>query len=274
MESIPTKIVKRDGRVVDFDKRRIENAIRKAMVSVNRYDPDTLSKVMDYVICAINSKYSVEVIPRVEDVQDIVEFALVKYNLYEVAKAYILYRKDRERIRKDKMIILGKDYIDEVDKAFSLNAIRLMASRYLLKDQKGKPVEGPKQVFQRIAVLVAIPDILYDPEVFDKEGNQSKRKVEDFDPVSWAGKTSLGGLKINEHHLRRMKLLYDELNLQGKMRINWRELWGQISKGSFDKYGEKAKAYYNLMVEKKFMPNSPTLFNAGQSSLNFPPVSS
>jgi ribonucleoside-diphosphate reductase alpha chain len=263
LETVPKKIVKRDGRVVDFDKRRIEDAIRKAMVSVNRYDTDTLSKVMDYVIGAINKKYSGKVMPHVEDVQDIVEFALVKYDLYEVAKAYILYRKERERIREEKMIILEKDYVDEVDKAFSLNAIRLMASRYLLKNEKGRFVEGPKQVFQRIAVLATIPDILYDREVFDKEGGQPKRTIEDFDVVAWAGKISIGNFKLNEHHLKRMKLLYDELNLQGKMKISWSELWNKVSKGLFNKYGEKAGSYYNLMVEKKFLPNSPTLFNAG-----------
>jgi ribonucleoside-diphosphate reductase alpha chain len=245
---VPKKSVKRDGRVVEFDKRRIEDAIRKAMVSVNRYDPDTLSKVMDYVIDAINRKYSGEVLPHVEDVQDLVEFALVKYDLYAVAKAYILYRKERERIREEKMIILEKDYVDEVDKAFSLNAIRLMASRYLLKNEKGKPVEGPKQVFQRIAVLVTIPDILYDPEVFDKEGGQPKRTIEDFDIVTWAGKISIGDFKLNEHHLKRMKLLYDELNLQGKMKTSWSELWNSVSKGLFNKYGKKAGSYYNLMV--------------------------
>jgi len=263
MEPLPTKIVKRDGRIVDFDKGRIENAIKKAMVSVNHYDPDTLSKVMEYVISTINSKYSIEVIPHVEDVQDIVEFALVKYNLYEVAKSYILYRKEREKIRKEKMIILGKDYIDEVDKVFSLNAIRLMASRYFLRDEKGKPIEGLKQVFQRIAVLVVIPDFLYDPEVFDKEGGQPKHKVEDFDNISWVDKISLGEFKLNEYHLERMKLFYDELNLQGKMKTSWSKLLDKILKGTFDKYKEKVRIYYNLMVGKKFLPNSPTLFNAG-----------
>lgn len=263
MEPLPTKIVKRDGRIVDFDKGRIENAIKKAMVSVNRYDSDTVQKVMDDVISTINSKYSVKIIPHVEDVQDIVEFALVKYNLYEVAKSYILYRKDREKIRKEKMIILGKDYIDEVDKAFSLNAIRLMASRYFLRDEKGKPIEGPKQVFQRIAVLVAIPDILYDPEVFDYEGGQPKHKVEDFDNILWADKISLGEFKLNEYHLERMKLFYDELNLQGKMKTSWSTILDKILKGTFDKYIEKVRIYYDLMVGKKFLPNSPTLFNAG-----------
>ena len=157
------KVVKRGGRVVDFDPTRIREAIRKAMVHVNKYDEESLNKVVDHVLRIIAEKYGMERIPHVEEIQDIVELSLVKFDLYEVAKAYILYRKEREKIREEKKKILEKDYVDEVDKAFSLNALRLMASRYLMRDEKGKLRETPKQMFQRVAALIVIPDILHDP---------------------------------------------------------------------------------------------------------------
>ncbi|MCS7146253.1 MAG: adenosylcobalamin-dependent ribonucleoside-diphosphate reductase [Aigarchaeota archaeon] len=263
------RIVKRDGRVVDFDSRRIREAIKKAMLSVDKYDENLLDRVVEYVLQVIAEKYGAARTPHVEDVQDIVELALVRFDLYEVAKSYILYRKQRERVRKEKMLILETDYLDEVDKRFSGNALRLMASRYLLKNEEGRLAERPKQLFQRVAALIVIPDILYDPLIFDVEAKQKPHPQESFSPDSWAGKIGLGkdseGYHVywNKWHLERMKKLYDNLNAQGCMRHPWSVFWEMLLAGTFDHHYQDYLNYYNLMVEKKFMPNSPTLFNAG-----------
>lgn len=263
------KIIKRDGRIVDFDVYRIYNAIKKAMLSVQAYDESILIEVVNYVLKVLDEKYGEKKIPHVEDIQDIVELALVKFDLYEVAKAYILYRKERERIRKEKMILLNKDSVDEVDKKFSLNAIRLMAARYLIKDEEGKVIESPKQMFQRVAALIVIPDILYDQRVFDKSGKQHPYNQEPFNPEEWEGRLGLikenEGFKVkwNRYHLERMKALYEELNERGHMKVSWNELIHMIMRGEFDNYYKNYEEYYTLMVDKKFLPNSPTLFNAG-----------
>ena len=264
------KVVKRDGRVVDFDPARIREAIRKAMVHVNRYDEKALNKVVAHVLKIIAEKYGGEKIPHVEEIQDIVELSLVRFDLYEVAKAYILYRKEREKIREEKKKILEKDYVDEVDKAFSLNALRLMAARYLMKDEKGKLRETPKQMFQRVAALIVIPDILHDLEIFDREFSQPQHPSEDFSPEEYEGKLGLGRkpdgsfeITWNRWHLERMKSLYDELNKQHAMKVSWSDFLKMLSSGKFDNYYHNFQQYYSLMVEKKFMPNSPTLFNAG-----------
>jgi len=264
------KVIKRDGRVVDFDPTRIREAIRKAMVHVNRYDEENLNKVVNHVLKVIAEKYGAEKIPHVEEIQDIVELSLVKFDLYEVAKAYILYRKERERIREEKKKILEKDYVDEVDKEFSLNALRLMAARYLMKDEKGKLRESPKQMFQRVAALIVIPDILHDPEVFDRNFAQQEHPQEDFNPEEYDGKLGLGRkadgsyeVTWNKWHLERMKSLYDELNRERAMKVSWSEFFEMLKEGKFDKYYHNFIQYYELMVKKKFMPNSPTLFNAG-----------
>ena len=65
-----------------------------------------------------------------------------------------------------KMKILNKKDLDEVDKAFDVNSLRVLAARYLLRDNDSEIVEGPKQMFERVAVLVAIPDILHDSRLF------------------------------------------------------------------------------------------------------------
>jgi len=262
------KVIKRDGRVVEFDSRRIRNAIRKAMISVGKYDEKTLKKVTNYVLRVLAEKYGEEQVPHVEEIQDIVEFALMKYDLYEVAKAYILYRKERERIRKEKKLLLNKEYLDDVDKKFSLNSIRLLASRYLLKNEEGKVIESPKEMFQRVAMLVVIPDLLYDERVFDKEGKQKIHDKEDFSPSKYENKLGFilpDGSRTywNRYHLERMKKLYDELNSQGKMKVTWSGFLEMLENGEFNSYVDNFLRYYTLMTDKKFMPNSPTLFNAG-----------
>ena len=262
------KIIKRDGRIVDFDITRIKNAIKKAMISTKKYDRNTLNKVLEYIIDIINDKYGEEKIPTVEEIQDIVEFALVKFDLYEVAKAYILYRKEREKIRKEKMLLLNKDKLDEVDKRFSLNAIRLLAARYLQKDEEGKVSESPKELFQRVAMAIVIPDILYDGRIFSKDGGFNIHPYEEFDPEEYEGELGFifeNGDRVtwNRYHLERMKYLYDELNNKGLMKVSWGRFLQMLKDGEFSEYSLKAYKYYRLMVDKKFMPNSPTLFNAG-----------
>jgi len=261
-------IIKRDGRIVEFDLNRIRNAIKKAMKSTKKYNRKTLDKVLNYIVEIINEKYSEDKIPTVEEIQDIVEFALVKFDLYEVAKAYILYRKEREKIRREKMLLLNKDRLDDVDKKFSLNAIRLLAARYLLKDEEGKVIESPKQLFQRVAMAIIIPDILYDPRVYHKEGGLKEHPYEEFDPEEYDGKlgfTYENGERMtwNKYHLERMKYLYDDLNKKGMMKLSWSEFLRKLENGEFKDYASKAYQYYDLMVSKRFMPNSPTLFNAG-----------
>jgi len=263
------KVKKRDGRIVDFDPYRIERAIERAMIAVGKYDREILEKLVNYVLKLIDERFEDKEIPSVEQIQDIVELALVKFGLYEVAKAYITYRKEKEQIRMEKIKLLGDFYEEDVAKKFSLNAIKLMVDRYLLKNEKGEIIEGPKQMFERVAALIVIPDILYDPLVYDKEGKQEKKPYEEFDPEKYEGKIGLKNekgeflVKWNKYHLERMKYLYDYLNERGHMKVKWSEFLEMLDKGMFNKYYENYKKYYELMVNKKFLPNSPTLFNAG-----------
>ena len=63
-------------------------------------------------------------IPSVEDVQDMVESILIEEGLSETAKAYILYRHERRKLRDEKMKILNKKDLDGVDKAFDINSLK------------------------------------------------------------------------------------------------------------------------------------------------------
>ncbi len=96
-------VKKRDGRIVEFDVRKIEMAITKAFEAVNEFNgilyiPDIVASVVK----ELEQKYSNEKIPSVEDIQDIVERKIAEAGFFDVAKAYILYRKEREKVRQEK----------------------------------------------------------------------------------------------------------------------------------------------------------------------------
>lgn len=93
------KVIKRDGRKVDFDKRKIDKAIDKAFKEV-RGVPCPDAGVLHSVSLRIKNQYTDKV--EVEQIQDIVEQVLMEKGYYNVAKAYIKYRYDHELARRDK----------------------------------------------------------------------------------------------------------------------------------------------------------------------------
>lgn len=106
-------VVKRDGKITDFDLYKISNAITKAFDAQNKqYNPN----IIDLLALKVTSDYADKVendLISVEDIQDSVESVLVQAGYADVAKAYILYRKQREKIRNMKSTIL--DYKELVD---------------------------------------------------------------------------------------------------------------------------------------------------------------
>ncbi|MEM0383903.1 MAG: adenosylcobalamin-dependent ribonucleoside-diphosphate reductase [Candidatus Caldarchaeum sp.] len=268
MSTVPLKVVKRDGRVVDFDEARIREAVRKAMASRGVFDSQLLNLVVDSVLRRLSERYGAEKIPHVEEIQDVVEYSLMDHGLSEVAKAYILYRHERTRVREEKMRVLETTYVDEVDKRFSVNALRLMASRYLLRDSQGRLVERPKQMFQRTAALIVLADIAYDPLFFDSSGSQPSWGDADTSLDLNALALGLGPageeleVRWNVHHLERLAALYRRLDEHGMMKKPFKQVLSFLQT-NHDKFYSMYRQYYEAMVEKKFLPNSPTLFNAG-----------
>jgi len=143
---VVTKIRKRDGRIVDFDKEKITNAIFKAAVSVGGHDRNLASKLADKVVELSNKQFDGTVIPTVEQLQDIVEKVLIEEGHAKTAKAYILYRQKRAQIREMKALMGVEDELK-----LSINAIQVLMKRYLMKDRDGKVVETPGQLFRRVA---------------------------------------------------------------------------------------------------------------------------
>ena len=116
-------VLKRDGAVVDFNIQKISTAIKKAFdASKTEYNDDIIDFIALKVTADFNKKIKDGKI-AVEDIQDSVEQVLSQAGYNDVAKTYILYRKQREKIRNMKSTIL--DYKNVVDNYLKLNDWRV-----------------------------------------------------------------------------------------------------------------------------------------------------
>ena len=104
------QVVKRSGEIKEYDRSKIEKAIGKAIVAVEKHpDPDRAAVLTDTVeeklrlLMAGRHKNSISAI---EEIQDVVESVLIENNAVQIAKAYILYRARHEAIRDTKKLML------------------------------------------------------------------------------------------------------------------------------------------------------------------------
>ena len=119
-------VIKRTGDVVDFDRVRIRKVISKAIRATapaaerDALEATHLDSVVEDVVAEVQSRF-VELHPNVENIQDIVEKHLVKHGLYEIAKAYILYRAEHQKAREERkdqvarQSLLGKLTVEKRD---------------------------------------------------------------------------------------------------------------------------------------------------------------
>ena len=268
VESSIAEIRKRNGEVTSFNQEKITNAIYKALDATGQPDLDLAKQLTDGVITKLYQHgSSASNPPSVEDIQDMVESILIDKGFSEIAKAYILYRHERRKIRDQKMKVVNLKILDLVSKNFDLNCLRVLASRYLVRNNKNEINESPSQMFERVALLVAVGDLLRDSTVFSKEGGISQNveearsylgKLDDFDY-----KFKLGEHYLNKWHFRGLINYYIDLAMKNQMKVSFKELLTLIAAKKFDNYADKVSEYYELMTEQVFLPNSPTMMNAG-----------
>ncbi len=163
------KVTKRNGEVVDFDADRISNAIGKAVAAAGKEaSQELIDEITQEIVKEVEERF-LDFYPNVENVQDIVEKHLVKRELYEVAKIYILYRAKRQKVREEKRkqdmekILLGKLKIKKRDGRTVLFDI------YKLKNSIKRAIKGfenevdvdliTKEVVKNIYDGIKTPDI-------------------------------------------------------------------------------------------------------------------
>jgi len=140
------KIQKRDGSIVAFDQSRITDAIFKALTASAQGDGIKSKRLSNKVVQILNRRFKKDEMPNIEQIQDIVEEVLILEGFVETAKAYILYREQRRRIREATKVIDESSekidgYLKELDwqvnenanMTFSLQGLNQYVGSYISK---------------------------------------------------------------------------------------------------------------------------------------------
>jgi ribonucleoside-diphosphate reductase alpha chain len=162
---IVTQIRKRNGLAVAFTPTKIEEAIDKALTAAGSGGRAIAADLAERVVGVVEERFP-GTIPGVEDVQDIVEEVLMARGYPAVARAYILYRRQRAEVRRIKVVIGVHD-----DLKLTVNAVKVLERRYLLRDEEGRIVETPQELFRRVARTVSAVDTRFEPAA-DVEGDR------------------------------------------------------------------------------------------------------
>ena len=145
-------IKKRDGRVVPFDPSKIEHAIAHCfMGSGSQKSDETAQELAALVVSQLENDENIPSVPSVEQVQDVVERVLIEKGFVRSAKAYILYRAERSRVREMNTRLMkvfediaSKDAVDSDIKRENANINGDTAMGSMLKFGS----EGAKQFYE------------------------------------------------------------------------------------------------------------------------------
>ena len=170
------KIQKRSGEVASFDQGKITEAIWKAVQSVGGHDRETAERISNQVAAVLEVFFKDESnIPNVEQIQDLVEKILIEGGHAKTAKAFILYRERHKNIRSEQDKILNGR---QTNLPFSINALRVIAGRYLQRDENGEICESPEEMYERVASALASVEKNY-----NKSEAEVKKIENDFSEV-------------------------------------------------------------------------------------------
>ena len=231
-----TKIRKRDGRLADYDISKIENAIAKAMISLGDGEIKDCKKMARITELNLMEEFE-DKIPSVEDVQDQVEKVLMNNGYENVAKAYILYRRDHEKVRNIQNTVM--DYKQTVDKYLNLADWRVKENSTVTYSVGGLILSNSG----------AITANYWLSEVYDKEIEQAHKNadihIHDLSMLTgycagWSLKQliteGLGGVvgKITSSPASHLSTLCNQMvNFLGIMQNEWA---GAQAFSSFDTY--------------------------------------
>lgn len=120
------KIQKRSGAIVDFDLAKIEQAVAKAFASQRKQDDAVPPVLAKDVAVELEDRYA-DSVPHVEQIQDVVEEVLIRYDYADIAKSYILYREKRREARSRRDVVVEventvREYLEQLDWRVNANS--------------------------------------------------------------------------------------------------------------------------------------------------------
>ncbi|HZK10723.1 MAG TPA: ribonucleoside triphosphate reductase [Clostridia bacterium] len=231
------KVVKRDNQIVAFDIEKISAAIEKAFQSRNK---NYHQSVIDLLALRVTAEFEDKIIDKkisVEDIQDCVEVVLIQAGYADIAKAYILYRKQRENIRNIKTTFL--DYKEIVEDYVHINDWRVKENSTVTYSVGGLILSNSG----------AISANYWLSEIYDEEISQAHKEadihIHDLSMLTgycagWSLKQliemGLGGIpgKITSSPAKHLSTLCNQMvNFLGIMQNEWA---GAQAFSSFDTY--------------------------------------
>ena len=230
-------VVKRDGEIADFNLTKINDAIMKAFVACDKqYNNDMIDLLALRVTADFQKKIEADRV-AVEDVQDSVETVLEQAGYTDVAKAYILYRKQREKLRNMRSTIL--DYRDVVNSYVKVEDWRVKENSTVTYSVGGLILSNSGAVTANYWLSE-----IYDPEIADAHRNADIH-IHDLSMLTgycagWSLKQlimeGLGGVsgKITSAPASHLSVLCNQMvNFLGIMQNEWA---GAQAFSSFDTY--------------------------------------
>lgn len=140
-----TTVVKRNGEKHPFDASKIVVALTKAGAATAEFGIDEARLMTGQVIKVLKHRFAHGVSPAIEQIQDVVEQVLISSNYYKTARAYIVYREQRDKARKDKKAVIDaissiNEYLDRSDWRVNANANQGYSLGGLILNVSGKVV--------------------------------------------------------------------------------------------------------------------------------------
>lgn len=230
-------VIKRDGEVVDFTLSKISGVIKKAFVATKKGINDD---ILDLLALRVTADFQGKITDgkvNVEDIQDSVEHVLEQSGYTDVAKAYILYRKQREKIRNMKSTIL--DYKDVVNSYVKVEDWRVKENSTVTYSVGGLILSNSGAITANYWLSE-----IYDEEIANAHRNADIH-IHDLSMLTgycagWSLKQliqeGLGGIpgKITSSPARHLSVLCNQMvNFLGIMQNEWA---GAQAFSSFDTY--------------------------------------
>jgi len=151
------KIKKRDCSLADFKPDKIIEVLDKALSDAKIKDGRLAKKLTGQIVKSLEGAFGAKLMPRTQDVEDILLNILSgNKKLTPIADAYLAYKKEHKESIGFRTVLGIRD-----DIGLSQNAIKVLAKRYLLRNDQGKIIETPSRMFRRVAKAAAQAEVNY-----------------------------------------------------------------------------------------------------------------
>lgn len=140
----PVSVIKRDGSRATFEASRIQSALQRAGKATAEFGDDEAMLLTSQVLKVLRHRFPLEP-PTIEQIQDVVEQALISANHFATLRAYAVYREQRKRLRQDKKTMVDvtasvNEYLDQSDWRVSANANQGYSLGGLILNLSGKVI--------------------------------------------------------------------------------------------------------------------------------------